>query len=493
MSSRFYRSTYAKWSVKLGVGVCLVVPTSPSIAQSYTGSGSPEFVPHTLKEALSMAYLTNPQLREARAQLRAIDEQMPAAMAGWRPIIQGNASLTYYKGNSSYTQTTQILGHDVKIPNIQRYSSGGYNAGVNITQPLYQGGRTISNIRMAKNQIFAQRAHLIQVEQQVLFNAMQAYVDVVGDEQLLQISINNERVLRQQLDATNRRFHLGELSRTDVAQAQGALATASASRQQTEGSLQAAQAAYVQAVGVAPAPDLLPPQPLALPVSREKEAIAEAVRNNPAVVAALFSAAMQKDNISVQMAAILPKVSASLGYQRTKDQGAADSLQDNKFAALTLQVPLYQGGSEYAAVRQARQTAVTARHEVDVQRRQALSDASSSWQYYVAAKEALRSNKIAVTADIAALAGVERQALVGTASTLAVLQQQQTLLQAQQALIQNVTSLVTASYQIAMSMGRLTAVNLKLDVPLYDEKAYYRAVKNRLWGTGDYSINQPGR
>ncbi|MCX8666462.1 TolC family outer membrane protein [Acetobacteraceae bacterium B3987] len=456
-------------------------------------NGNPEFIPHTLKEALSLAYLTNPQLREARAQLRAVDEQMSAAEAGWRPNITASGALTYYKGSSSYTQQTTINGRTIRIPNVQRYNSGGYNTTVSLTQPIYQGGRTVASVHMAKNQIFAQRARLIETEQEVLYSAMNAYVRLVANLQLLQVSINNERALREQLDAANRRFRLGELSRTDVAQAQGALATATADLHQTEGAVQAAQASYLQAVGVPAPPNLVPPQPLALPVRTEQEAVAEAMRNNPNVIAALFNEAQQKDNISVQMSAILPKISAGIAYQRSKDQGQDNSLQDNKYATLNLQVPLYQGGSEYAAVRQARQTAVAARNEVDVQRRTALEQTSESWQLYMSIKETLRSHQIAVSSNAAALAGVERQALVGTATTLSVLQQQETLLQSQRALIQSVTSLVTSSYDIARAMGHLTAIDLKLNVPLYDEKAYYRAVKNRLWGVGDYQTDQPGR
>ncbi|MCX5615756.1 TolC family outer membrane protein [Bombella sp. TMW 2.2559] len=454
---------------------------------------SPEFAPHTLEAALALAYLTNPQLREARAQLRAVDEQMSTAQAGWRPTISANGALTYYKGSSRYTQQTEIDGKNVRLPYTQRYNNGGYNTTVSLNQPIYQGGKTVAGIHMARNQIFAQRARLIETEQEVLYNTMNAYVHLVADIQLLQVSINNERSLREQLNATNRRFRLGELSRTEVAQAQGALASATAELHQAEGAVQSAQASYLQTVGVPAPPQLASPQPLALPVHTEQEAVIEAVRNNPNVIAALFNEAQQKDNISVQMSAIMPKISAGLAYQRSKDQGQDQSLEDNKYATLNLQIPIYQGGGEYSAIRQARQTAIAARNEVDVQRRLALQQTSSSWQLYEAVKETLQSHKMAVSSNMAALAGVERQALVGTATTLSVLQQQATLLQSQRALIQSVSSLVTSSYDIARATGHLTAVDLKLNVPLYDEKAYYHAVRNRLWGIGDYKTNIPGR
>lgn len=492
-----YMKKLAKHPFKVGLGLCSALIAPAVMAQTYDGKGTPDFIPHTLRQAMASAYLTNPQLREARAQLRSVDEQLPSAQSGWHPTIQGSGSVSYYSGNNTnYSlQTFGAGSNQVRVPirSGQSYSTPGYMVGVTVSQPIYQGGRTIAATRQARNQIMAQRARLIATEQTVLLAVTSAYVNLIQDEQLLQISLNNEKVLRQQLDATNKRFRLGELSRTDVAQAQGALATAQAQRQQAEGILQQAQATYVQAVGVPAPPSMQAPQPLVLPVKNEKEVIYQAVHNNPDVIAALFDEAQQKDSVSVQMAAILPKISAELGYQRSRNQAASHSQTENKYAELELQVPLYQGGTEYAAVRMARQNAEAAHHEVNTQRRAALQKGSAGWQQMVASKESIESNKLAVSADIAALAGVERQAILGTSSTLEVLQQQQTLLLAQQTLIQNIASYVYNSYATAAAIGRLTALDLKLNVPLYDEKAYFNEVKGRLWGTGDYAVNQPGR
>lgn len=475
-----------------------------ALAQKYDGSGAPNFIPHNLQEALSTAYLTNPQLRAERAKLRATDEQLSGAMSGWRPTIMGSVGVNHSQGSNCSEQTYSTVDPVSKKVVSQKvasctgggssgYSSNGFTGGVTISQPIFQGGRTINSVRMSKNQIMAERANLIATEEQVLSSVVSAYVNVVAAEQLLQININNEHVLKEQLDAANKRYRLGELSRTDVAQAQGALATATASRQQAEGTLETAQAAYQQVVGLPAAPNLTPPQPLILPVSSEKDAVALAVRNNPNVISALFSLSQQKNNISVQISAIMPQLSANASYQHGRNWGSNRTEQDVKMAGLSLQVPVYQGGKEYAAVRQARQLANEASHQVNVARRQAVQLASSTWEQIQASKESIKSNRLAVDADVAALAGVERQALVGTSSTLEVLQQQQTLLQAQQALVQNIASLVTNSYNMAAVLGRLTAIDLKLPVPIYDETAYYNAVKNRLWGISDVETDQPGR
>ncbi|CAI9119743.1 TolC family outer membrane protein [Acetobacteraceae bacterium LMG 32668] len=465
-----------------------------ALAQKYDGSGSPTFIPHTLQEALAAAYLTNPQLQQERATLRSTDEMVPTALAGWRPTIQGQAALTYYQGESKYGATGPAPGSESGAPAYSRvYSTPGYQGGVTITQPLYQGGKTTKATHQAVNQVMSERAKLISTEQQVFTSVVSAYVGVVQDQQLLQININNEHVLEEQLQATQQRFREGELTRTDVAQAQAALAMATASRQQAEGTLQAAQATYLQAVGLPPAPNLEAPQPLNLPVKSEKEAVSLAATNNPDVVSALFTESAQKDAIGVAIAQILPKISATAAYQHMINQSYGHMMTDNKYAMLNFNIPIYQGGSEYAAVRQARQSAEAARRNVDLQRRTALQSASAGWQQLQSYRKAITSDRQAIAANVVALDGVERQAIVGTSTTLEVLQQQGTLLQSQIALVQSLSSLVTTSYSVAAAIGRLTAVDLKLNVPLYDEKAYYNAVKDRLWGINDYAVNQPGR
>jgi outer membrane protein len=158
-----------------------------------------------------------------------------------------------------------------------------------------------------------------------------------------------------------------------------------------------------------------------------------------------------------------------------------------------LSVPIYQGGSEYSAVRQARQTAQQTTKQVDDTRRTAVQSAVQAWQALATARAAAQSTREQIRANEIALEGVEREAIVGSRTTLDVLNAQQTLLNSRVALVQNLAQLVTASYQVASAIGRLTARDLHLPVPLYDETAYYNAVKDKWAGLGDYATNQPGR
>jgi outer membrane protein len=305
--------------------------------------------------------------------------------------------------------------------------------------------------------------------------------------------VNNEQVLAKQLQATNDRFRVGEITRTDVAQAEAALAGATAQRQTSEGNLQIARGTYQQVVGFLPPGDLVEPQPLSLPAKNEQDAIALAANNNPLVIAALFNDAAAKDAVDVAFAQLLPQVSFQ-GQMFQTDNSSLRSSQSNGYQALLqLSVPVYQGGQEYSAVRQAKQSEQQTAKLVDDARRTAVQNAVQSWETLVAAKAAANSTRAQIQANSIALEGVEREAIVGSRTTLDVLNAQQALLQSQVTLVQNLAQVVTASYQVAAAIGRLTARDLNLPVPLYDETAYYNAVKNKWVGLGDYATGQPGR
>ncbi|GBQ40633.1 TolC family outer membrane protein [Komagataeibacter europaeus] len=474
------------WAI--GAGSAAILCCGTALARVPMPQVGEQDTPHTLKAALAMAYLTNPVLRQERASLRATDEQVPQALGGWRPTITGSASMSYYSG---LMRMAPVAGESGGY--MRRYDSPGYSGGVSISQPIYSGGRTTANTHKARHAVMAERARLIAAEQQVFSDVVSAYVNVVEDEQILSIDINNEQVYAAQLHATALRAHGGEITHTDVAQAQGALANARAVRQLAEGTLQADRATYRQVVGCDAPDDLIPPQPLVLPLHTEQDAMTQAVQNNPDVIGALFDEAAKKDAVGVSFAALMPTVNAEAAYSHAINQDDGRSLSNNKYALVNASMPLYQGGGEYAAVRMARQQAAEAARTVDVRRRAAIQLAAASWQRMQANREAIDSNREAVAADAAALHGMQRQVIVGTTTTLAVLQQQETLLQAQIALVRSAGNLVQSSYQATAAIGRLTARDLSLDVPLYDEQAYYRAVHDRLWGISDYATSQPGR
>jgi outer membrane protein len=462
-------------------------PATPARSAARPPAADPTGAPHTLAEALAATYANQPALQAERAKLRATDENVPQALAGWRPTVSLSGQAGYGDGVSrAYSnQAGKIL-----ISQSDRLVGV---AQATVSQNLYTGGRTQAQVNRAKNQVYAERATLIQQEQSSFLNVVNAYVGLIQSRALLQLQVNNEQVLAKQLEATNDRFRVGEITRTDVAQAEAALAGARSQRETAQGNLETARGTFQQVIGFSPPDELVEPQPLAPPVSSEQQVAAMASMNNPQVVVALFNDSAAKDAVDVAFAALMPQVSLQGQTFQQNNAGARSSQNNGYQVTANLSVPLYQGGAEYAAVRQAKQTVQQTGRIVEDARRSAVQSAVSAWGTLVAARAAAESSRAAIRANEIALEGVQREAIVGSRTTLDVLNATQTLLNSRVTLVQNLASLVNASYQVAAAVGRLTARDLHLPVALYDETAYYNAVKDRWAGLGDYATDQPGR
>jgi outer membrane protein len=461
----------------IGLGIALA---GPALAET-----------RTLQEALAAAYSSNPTLQAARAQLRATDENVPQALAGWRPQVSISANAGYAQGTvKSHIEGTPF---DPVARNVYSSNNRGLNQQqLTVTQPVWEGGQTSANTHRAENQVMGQRARLIASEQQVFTDAINAFVSVIGNTQVLALNVNNEQVLTRQLQATNDRFRVGEITRTDVAQAEAALAGATATRQTSEGNVQNARSQFLRVVGDLPGA-LVEPQPLRLPVRSLQQAKSLAAGNNPTVIAAMFDDSAAKDNFDLQYSKLMPNLSVQASAARLEDVTLKNQLSKSTQILAALTIPIYQGGAEYAAIRQARQQQQQTHSVVDDSRRTAIQQVSTAWENYNSAKSTIDSTRAQIRANQIALEGVQREAIVGSRTTLDVLNAEQALLNSRVTLVQNLANLVNASYAIAAAVGRLTARDLNLDVPLYDDTAYYQAVRNRWIGTGDFATNQPGR
>ncbi len=472
----------AAWLAGVALGV--------AVGMMGAGGSAAQAQPRTLNDALALTYSTNPTLLAARAQLRAVDENVPQALAGWRPTVTVTANAGYLDGTQFQFVRSRVVPNRTVETNITR---GTNSQQLVANQPLFRGGQTRANTNRAENQVMAQRASLIGTEQQVFNNAVTAYVGVIQATQVLALAVNNEQVLSRQLQATQERFRVGEITRTDVAQAEAALAGATAQRLTAEGDLQTARSAFQQVIGV-PAPDrLLEPQPLKLPARSLEEARSLAGNNNPQVIAAMFNDAAAKDNFDIQYSRIMPNLSLQATLARAEDVNSKDITTQIGQLLVVLTVPIYQGGSEYASIRQARQQQQQTRQQIDDARNAAVQAVTQAWSTYSATRASIESTRQQIRSNEIALEGVQREAIVGSRTTLDVLNAEQTLLVSRVNLVRNLALLVNNSYAVAAAAGRLTARDLNLNVPLYDETAYYKAVRDRLIGTGDYATNQPGR
>jgi TolC family type I secretion outer membrane protein len=438
------------------VALALSLATAPSSAE-------------TLNEALAAAYANNPTLQAARAQLRQVDEQVPQALSNWRPTATVEGEIGGAWENDIIRGARDVSGG--RAPK---------SVFLNLTQPIYRGGRTVAQRDQAENLVSAGRAGLLSVEQDVLFQAATAYVDVLLDLRVLDLTTNNEQVIGEQLKATRERFEVGEVTKTDVSQAESRLARAVADRTQAQGNLTSSRAIYRQVIGTAPGKQEVPDLPGGLP-SGEEEAIALS-DNSPVVSQAIYLEQAARDGTDVVFGELLPTVSL------VGQVGADDELNNRNVsagsAAILAQVviPLYQAGGVESRVRESKQLTAQRRQELDEARRLAIQDATTAWQALETARAQIESFTAEVEATKVALDGVRQEQQVGLRTVLDVLDQQQEVLVSEVSLVTARRDAIVAAYQTLAAIGKLTAADLQLPVELYDPEKHYKEVRDKWWG-----------
>lgn len=439
---------------------------------STIATAAPPAHAQTMTEAFAYAYNNNPQLQAQRAALRAADEGVPQALAGWRPTVNFTASAGPADAELKVSGRPSVFSTFV-----QRQLD------LQITQNVYAGGRTEAQTKQAINVVQAARAQTLATETQVFQQVAQFYIDVVRDQTLVEVARNNEQVLKKQLDATRDRFRVGEVTRTDVAQAESSYAQATAQRISAEGTLENSRANYTRAVGHPPGRLVLPRERPALPGTRE-EALALSATNNPAVIAAVFTELAARDNIDVIRSQLLPQISIIGDLNRSYSPSITQSGSriDSASIIARLTMPLYEGGVVYSQTRQAEQTLGQRRSQVDDARRAAVQTATQNWETLKSARAAIASFSTAVRAAQIALEGTQQEALVGSRTVLDVLISEQQLFTTQSQLVGAEHDAAVAEFNLAAATGRLIAPELHLPVQLYDMERHYRAVKDKWFG-----------
>ena len=427
----------------------------------------------TINGALARAYANSPDLNAQRASLRATDEQVPRARSGYLPRLSASSSLG--QANSAGTLTDGANPYD--------QTTTPRSVGLTVTQNLYDGSRTSSQVDAAEKGVLAARAGLRYSEQQVLLNGATQYMNVVRDEAVVQLRAANIDVLKEQLRQTQDRFNVGEVTRTDVAQVEAQLAAAEADRSNAEANLESSRAAYQQVIGVAPS-GLVEAEPVA---KRLPGSITEAFKigdaENPQLLAARINVDVAESQVRLVEGEFKPSFdlqgSASYGWE-SKYPG--DSGKDLRVVS-QLSVPIYEAGEVSARARAAKETLGQRRLEADSARDQVRSGVAAAWSQYETAIARVKSAKAQIAAATIALNGVQEEAKVGQRTTLDVLISDQNLLSARVNLVTAQRDRVVASYQVLAAVGRLSAANLGLSIKAYDPNAHYEATKGRITGT----------
>lgn len=434
----------------------------------------------TMAQALSDAYLVNPVLNAERARLRAIDEQVAFAKSGLRPFVSGTADTNYTNQNST-TGTPGALDFGAA-----GLTSDGVNHphgyGVQLSQPLFEGFRNLNAIRQAKAEVQAQRELLRAVEQTTLLDAATAYVNVVRDNAIVRLRENDVSVLSEQLKATNDRFEVGEVTRTDVAQAEARRSESLATLAGAQANLKTSRATYEQVVGHPPGNLQTPPSIRHLLPQALDAAMTLGDGENPVILASVYNEEASLYVVEQIVGELLPEVRLEAQYEKRFDQSRF--IQEIETTTVTgrLNVPFYQGGGVSARVRQAKETNNQLKREVEDSRLRVHADVIANWGILQSSGPAISAAESAVSANKIALNGVREEEKVGQRTTLDVLDAQRELLNSQIGLVGALRDRVVAEYGLYAAIGRMDAQTLGLSVPYYDPIEHYDIVKNKWFG-----------
>ncbi len=423
----------------------------------------------SLPDALVRAYQGNPQLNTERAKLRGTDEGVPQALSGYRPQVTAGLSAGLIAVRNLFPDSTS-----------QSTLLKPWTANITLNQTLYNGNKTASTVRQAEAQVRSGRESLRATEQSVLLDAASAYMSVLSNQSLVEAQRLNVTFLRELLNTTNVRLRAGDVTPTDVAQAEARLARGTADLNNAEVALAVSQATYTQVIG-APPGRLLPAEPVdrLLPRSREDSLIAGR-RENPNITGATYDLDAAQFAIHIAQSALFPTlgVQGRLSREVENDTTLGTSRTDSASIVGTLNIPIYDGGLAVSQIRQSKEMLAQARNQLDRVRGQTETAVTAAWVTNEGSKVALTAARAEVRASELALEGVKKEAFAGARTTLEVLNSQQDLMAARARLIQAQQDRVVASYTLLSAVGRLDRAHLDLNSSDYDPMVHYSQVRD---------------
>jgi outer membrane protein len=428
----------------------------------------------TIEAALVRAYQNNPQLNAQRASVRATDENVPQALSGYRPRVSITANVgEQYQDSTTVTRQTDP-------PTYTRLR--GFNApravGATVNQTIFNGYQTANRVRQAESQVSSAREGLRVLEQTVLLSAATIYMDYLRDAAIVEVQRSNVRVLEQTLKQVQDRFSVGEVTRTDVAQSEAQLAAGRSQLLTAESNLNTTRANFRRIIGNEPSA-LAPGTPVdrffpgSLPASIEIGLI-----ENPNVTAAMHGIDISFLSVKVAEGALFPTVGIVASVQQSYETSLIALKTFNASIAAQVTIPVYQGGAEYALIRQSKETLAQQRLVLDQTRDQTRATVVQQWGLLMAAKAQIASAQAQVTASETALNGVREEARVGQRTTLDVLNAQQALVNARVNIVTAQHDRVVASYAVLSAIGRLSPQVLKLPTTTYDPSVHYHQVRD---------------
>lgn len=427
----------------------------------FIAAASPVFAT-TLTDALIQAYQTNPSLRIGRSGLRATDEGVRQAKSVLEPTVSANISIDRFETQNASTDTTPST-----------------SASVTTRLTLFAGGTALRGIERARFNVLAGRQSLKSTEQTVLLNAVTAFMDVRRDQRNVQLAKNSVKVLNEEVRAARERFEVGEVTRTDVAQAESRLAASQSGLQINRAALKRSNDFFIATVGSPPKDLRTPPAAPKLPVSANA-AEAVAIARHPSILQQQFTVKAAEKAVTIAKGNKAPVVSANVSVSRSNNNstgfGGGSDKQTQGRIGLDIDQTIYSGGRLNSAQRQALALLDQEKANLQLAAVQVRQNVHSTYATWVASKASIKARKKQVSAAQIAFDGASEEAKLGARTTLDVLNSEQDLLQAQSDLLTAIRDEYVNAYGVLSAMGLLTVDHLKLGIDSYNPDVNYKKV-----------------
>jgi outer membrane protein len=429
----------------------------------------------TLTEALEKTYEYNPQLKSQREAVKKADEQVMQALGNFLPTVQVSQQKNFYITNPNAATTSN--------PNLNGTSDSITGPSITVSQNLFNGFSDISNMAVAKNSIQSARVQLIAVEQEVLFNAIKSYLDVVNAEGTLKISQYKLASYRTFVEATKERFRVGDTTRTDVAQAEAQYSQAVSDKIRAEGAVIATKANFLSVVGIDPDNLSMPDIKVELPPSIE-DAVKIAQQNNPNNSIARYNLAAADASVSAARGALLPD--ASLQFQRTKANtslttGGTSNVYSNTTIVQVI-VPVFTGGKDWSSLRATKRDAASKKYSLKNTQNDTYDNTVKAWESFETAKASMSARKDALEYSKIAWDGMQAEEKAGTRTTVDVIIAQNNFFDNDIRLLEEKVNYYKFYYALKAQLGALTAKSLGLKVEYYDPLENYNKISKELIG-----------
>ena len=421
----------------------------------------------SLKEALEQTYMENPVIQAERESLAAVDERVAQAVSEWRPTVTGDYSkgrqkISFGGAANRYTEKEALQ--------------------LTFEQPIFDGFGSRARLDSAEQEVMAGRELLRAVEQEILLQAITSYMDVVRDLEIVDLSGSNVKVLNKQLGASQERFDVGEVTRTDVSQSQSRLSRSEAEQSQAAGALVASRATFKRVVGVDADEVDVPNKIPALPTTLD-EALEMALKHNPGLKRAEFVRDSLEEQIWSNKSQMLPSASLVGSMRREEGAGVSGGSEfDNDTLVVAMNVPLYQAGAASSRVRETKRRYQEAKYDAMDARNEAIERMTRAWQSLETARASIRANEAAIDAADVALEGVKQEQQYGARTVLDVLDAEQELFASRVNLVRSRRNELVAAYTILSVLGWLTPERLGLEVPVYNPEEHFEQVQYKPFG-----------